>query len=160
MPRPRPSDRHRQPPVCDTCGNDLEQVSALCPFCGTVQAVRPVSAAPGERVRTLNLEHGRPTADAALRRLDVELDRAKTAGVRVVRVIHGYGSSGKGGVLRVEIRAQLERLVRAGRLRDWVPGDDYTPRSEARRRIQERCPELRDVERQDLGNAGIALVVL
>ena len=160
MPRPG-SHRRQETPVCDMCGNDLDPLaSAVCRFCGTFQSVSPARASAAERVRTINLEHGRPTADAALHRLELELDRARAAGVKAVRVIHGYGSSGKGGVLRVEVRAQIERLVRVGRLRDWAPGDDYTSRSEARRRLQERCPELREQERQDLGNPGIALVLI
>ena len=47
--------------------------------------------------RELNLELGRPTADEALRRLEAELEAARHMNTPLLKLIHGYGSSGKGG---------------------------------------------------------------
>jgi hypothetical protein len=46
---------------------------------------------------TLNLEAGFPTVDEVRRRLVSEVQSAKARGVRVIKVIHGWGSSGEGG---------------------------------------------------------------
>ena len=51
-------------------------------------------------VRELNLELGRPDAAEALRRLAAEVEAARKMGTPAMKLIHGYGSSGKGGRLR------------------------------------------------------------
>ena len=48
--------------------------------------------------RELNLELGRPTADEALRRLEAELEAARHMNTPLLKLIHGYGSSGKAKV--------------------------------------------------------------
>jgi hypothetical protein len=53
---------------------------------------------------TLNLKEGFPTVDDARRRLLSEMQSARARGVRVIKVIHGWGSSGEGGKLGPAIR--------------------------------------------------------
>ncbi|MEG1994026.1 MAG: hypothetical protein RR048_03885 [Oscillospiraceae bacterium] len=45
--------------------------------------------------RTVNIEYGFPDVQTAMTRLSQELCLAKTAGHRAIKIIHGYGSSGK-----------------------------------------------------------------
>ena len=47
-------------------------------------------------MKELNLEHGMPTVDTALRWLESELDAARKCAARP-KADHGYGSSGRGG---------------------------------------------------------------
>jgi DNA-nicking Smr family endonuclease len=49
--------------------------------------------------RTYNVEAGMPTLDEARRLVIEEIKRAKREKMKVLKVIHGYGSSGKGGAL-------------------------------------------------------------
>lgn len=53
-------------------------------------------------MRTLNLEAGFPSVDDAQRRLLAEMQSARQDGLRVLKVIHGWGSSGEGGKLGPE----------------------------------------------------------
>ena len=53
-----------------------------------------------KHTRELNLELGWPTVDQALRRLDAELEAARKMNTPLMKLIHGYGSSGKGGRIR------------------------------------------------------------
>ena len=48
---------------------------------------------------TINLEAGFPSVDDARRRLVSEMQSARARGVRVIKVVHGWGSSGEGGTL-------------------------------------------------------------
>ena len=48
-------------------------------------------------VRILNVEPGRPTREQALLRLAEGLASAQKGGVRVLKVIHGYGSMAREG---------------------------------------------------------------
>jgi len=59
------------------------------------------------QARVLNLEKGLPTVEEGRRRLLEEVKRTKQNGGAVLKVIHGYGSSGTGGRLREGIRKSL-----------------------------------------------------
>ena len=59
--------------------------------------------------KLINLEEGRPTVNVGLLRLDRALVSARAEGVPLLKVIHGYGSSGVGGRLREEVWKAMER---------------------------------------------------
>lgn len=60
-------------------------------------------------MKTINIELEMPTVDEARRRLIEELKRAKAEGYYVIKLIHGYGSTGAGGALRHSLRSSLRR---------------------------------------------------
>lgn len=108
----------------------------------------------------INLEHGMPTVEQATHRLAGELIRARAQGAKAVKIIHGYGSSGVGGKLRLGIRAALADRKRRGDIREAVSGESWSIFDEGARRVLEAYPDLnrdRDFER---GNAGITIVLL
>lgn len=109
---------------------------------------------------TINLESGMPTVDHALARLRVEFTSAKTLRVKVIKLIHGYGSSGTGGRIRTAVRAELENLKRAGRIKAYVPGEKWEIFNMETIRMLDACGELRSD--RDLGrfNNGITMVLL
>jgi DNA-nicking Smr family endonuclease len=52
-----------------------------------------------------NIEAGMPTVEQEARQILIsELKQAKNSGLSAVKVIHGYGSAGKGGALRGALR--------------------------------------------------------
>ena len=110
------------------------------------------------KLREVDLERGMPTVRAALQQLTFELRRS--LGCAAVKLIHGYGSSGKGGRIRVEARACLIRMKERGELRDVIPGEMFTIFESQTLAAFQRCPDLRrdpDLERH---NNGITVVVL
>lgn len=111
-------------------------------------------------VRELNLELGRPTADEALRRLTADMASCRHLGRGVMKLIHGYGSSGTGGRIRTAVRKCLKDELAAGRVRAVIPGEEFSIFSEDTRRALALCPALRqdrDLERE---NRGVTFVVL
>src|SRR2546425_7725169 len=70
---------------------------------------------------TFNVEAALPTLEEARRQVIDEIRRAKREGVRVLKIIHGYGSSGKGGTLCVGLRKSFglrkKAVLRNGRPR-------------------------------------------
>ena len=66
-----------------------------------------------------------PTADQAVKRTNFEIENARRLGVKCVKIVHGYGSHGKGGKIRVEVRAYLERMKRQGASRTTYPGSAF-----------------------------------
>jgi len=110
--------------------------------------------------RTIMLKDGRPTVLEARSRLNAELEQARRVGCKALKVVHGYGSSGVGGVLKDAIRASLRKRRKEGRIRAFVPGEKWDCSDDTARQILDDCPELaRD---SDLGryNEGITVVLL
>jgi hypothetical protein len=104
------------------------------------------------------MEAGMPSTREAIAILDAELLAAKRSGVSVLRIIHGWGSSGVGGILRDACRSHLKRLCAAGRIRGYLAGDDYSKTTNAGRDLIHRCNELLASERSDSRNPGITFV--
>ena len=141
------------------CGNPIPVSSADCRFCGSRQ-IGGNHAKPREKVRTANIEAGKPTVDEALALLDARLSRALTDDVRLLRVIHGYGSTGSGGKIRDACRAAFQRKLASRQVRAVIRGEDYLPASLAVRDLMRRLPALKTSERSDAGNPGITFVEL
>ena len=113
-----------------------------------------------QEYRTINLEDDLPTVEQAMRRLVWEVRTARTQGVRVLKVIHGFGSSGRGGKIRPAARRQLDGLQKSGHIKYYICGEKLSIFDGDTRRALDRCPALRGDGDLDRHNNGITLVVL
>lgn len=108
---------------------------------------------------TVNLEQNYPTANQATVRLSQELRLAKTGRKRALKIIHGYGSSGKGGTIKIAVHRMLGEKKRSGFIQHYVAGENFTAFTNDGRKAVELCPELKqdaDFSRQ---NDGITIVI-
>ena len=110
--------------------------------------------------KEINLEEGRPTVSEGRERLIRELTLARDEKVRAVKLIHGYGSSGTGGRLRVEVRRYLGLLKEQKRIVDFIPGEDYSIFDKTTRKLLDSEPHLRQDSDLNRYNNGITWVVL
>ena len=111
-------------------------------------------------VYDLNLEEGMPVVEEAVVRMNLGLQQFRATGVKFVRLIHGYGSTGRGGKIGISVRRELVLMKNRRRIREFVTGEEFGPCSEESRRMVEASPEIaRD---QDYGrcNHGITIVML
>lgn len=111
-------------------------------------------------LKEVNLKYDMPTADLAVRRATWAIQNAKATGAGALKLIHGYGSHGVGGRIRVEVRAYLERQRSRGLVRDVIAGERFSIFDEATRRAFLRCDELRRDADLDRANNGVTIVVL
>ena len=111
-------------------------------------------------IKLVNLEQDRPTVNQGLLRLERALTAARQERIAVLKLVHGYGSSGVGGSLRLEVWKALDRYKRAGSLHDFIPGEQFRISDEATWALLKRFPQLK--QDRDLGreNRGITLAVL
>ena len=116
--------------------------------------------ARGTSIQNLNLEEGMPSVEEAVRRMRVGLQGIRSGHGAMVRLIHGYGSTGKGGRIRVGIRKELEDMKRKRLIRAFVPGEDFGPCSEEARKIVDRYPEAARDPDYGRCNHGITIVLL
>jgi hypothetical protein len=54
-------------------------------------------------MKTVNLKEGMPLVHQALMHMDRELAAARAKGCDVIKLIHGYGSTGAGGEIRIAV---------------------------------------------------------
>ena len=111
-------------------------------------------------LREVNIKSDLPTVDDAIRRVTYNIMNAGALGVTAIKLIHGYGSSGKGGAIRTETRKYLERLKTRGQIKDYIKGEDFSIFDETTRNAFSVCDMLRhdgDIERH---NNGITIVIL
>lgn len=89
---------------------------------------------------------------------NIEMYRSKK--VKVFKIIHGYGSTGKGGALRTGIRAWLEQVKRAKIIADYIPGEEWSAFNETTRKVLDLDDSLR--KDSDLGqmNSGVTIIVI
>jgi len=95
-----------------------------------------------------------PTLDEARRLVIEEIKQAKRAGARVLKVIQGYGSSGKGGALCVGLRKK------EGIINDFITGEDFSIFNGTTLALLEAVPELRGDPDLNSTNEGVTVLWL
>ena len=111
-------------------------------------------------LKSVNIKYGMPDSDDAVRRVTYNIRNSKQLGTRAIKFIHGYGSTGAGGVIRTKTRRYLAEQKRKRLIADFIPGEDFSIFSEATRRAFEICPDLRNDPDLDRHNNGITIVIL
>ncbi len=110
------------------------------------------------RIELVNLEHGFPNAEEARTRLATEIDVARKKGVGLLKIVHGYGSTGKGGTLRKSLRTMLLRMQNEGKIGRVIFGESWDLFDEPSRNLMDRYPLIRGDRDLGRGNAGITIV--
>ena len=109
----------------------------------------------------INLKRGGPSAEEALDRLTHQLRRASELGIKVVLLVHGYGSSGEGGHIKRVIREALDNNYFSDRVTDYYCGEDLAYGSELYQALLRRRPSIKHhLQSSKHGNAGLTILLL
>ena len=146
--------------TCTTCGNEIGDRIYTCPFCEHQQTGAPPEPVRQSAIPTINLKQNMPTVAGALAKLKRELNEAKAERRKLVRLVHGYGSTGVGGEIRVAVRRQLQSMLSAKKITSFLPGDDYSERTNSGGALISRHYVLRSTLKADQNNPGITFVEL
>jgi len=111
-------------------------------------------------VKVVNLEDGMPTVEQARLRMQRELAVARSQGVVAVKLIHGYGSTGTGGVLRNELQKELRKASTEGKITCFIAGEVWTISDETTWSWLKKFPEWKHDSDMGRGNRGISIVIL
>ncbi len=114
------------------------------------------------KIPYLNLEKydQMPTLHEAISDMKNFLIENRKRQKRVVKIIHGYGSSGKGGVLRPGLRRELREMQRLENIRAFIPGEDLHSRDTQYRNLYNDFPLIKSIPEFGRGNYGITIVIL
>lgn len=108
----------------------------------------------------INLEDGQPTVEEAITRLKLELATLRHLGVRTIKVIHGYGSSGEGGSIRQACRVHLRGLKLRKSITAFCPGEHFGPFEQDGRDIAKLDSSLRKDPDWARQNDGITVIYI
>lgn len=111
-------------------------------------------------VRTFNVEAGLPTLEEARRLVAAEIKQAKREGARVLKVIHGYGSSGKGGALCFGLRKSFGLRKKEGAIKDFITGEEFSIFNRSVLALLEAVPALRGDPDLNATNEGVTVLWL
>lgn len=111
-------------------------------------------------LRFINLKEDNPSLDYALALVELEIENAKIAGDHVIKVLHGYGSHGKGGVILVEIRKFLKQLKKQKLIKDYLSGDGWSVFNREIFSLLNQDKTMAGDEDLDRNNPGITIIIL
>ena len=101
-----------------------------------------------------------PLVREALQRLDRALSRARQEKTTLLKIVHGYGSTGEGGEIREAVQKSLVEMKQNGKIRVCIFGENWAKSDEATWKLLQSHAELKSDS--DLGrrNRGITIVLL
>ena len=111
-------------------------------------------------IKIINLEEGMPLVEQARLRMHHELQTARKQGYVAVKLIHGYGSSGAGGALRIELQKELQRQENSAGIQCFIVGENWRISDEKTWELLKRYPEWKQDTDLGKGNKGISIVQL
>lgn len=113
------------------------------------------------KIQKINVESYPLAVDEALSKVQTEIEVLSFGEqTKVLKVIHGYGSRGVGGKIKIEIIPLLQTLCKQGKILDFIPNEKFTPQNEKYLTYTKLYPELildADLQNQ---NPGITLIFL
>jgi len=101
-----------------------------------------------------------PTVDAALTRLEAAL-RPYGKMSKLIKIVHGYGSTGVGGKIRTAVRRRLKSKKATGSIMDFIPGEEFSMFDPATQKaLALYHKELTGDRDYNRSNEGITVVIL
>jgi hypothetical protein len=101
-----------------------------------------------------------PQVQEALQRMDRELALARRGNLTLLKLVHGYGSTGAGGDIRIAVQKRLVEMAQNGQIRGCIFGEDWSKSAEAAWKLLQSHAALKSDSDLGRGNRGITIVLL
>lgn len=111
-------------------------------------------------LKEVDIKYDMPTAKDAIKRITYNIRNGKSWGCAAIKIIHGYGSTGKGGKIRTETHRYLNEQKNKGWIQDYIPGENFSLFDSQTRKAFTCCDELRKDQDLERHNNGITIVIL
>ncbi|MFA6617971.1 MAG: Smr/MutS family protein [Candidatus Neomarinimicrobiota bacterium] len=142
---------------CEFCGNPISTTIPKCPYCGAKQEKAKTKA---KKLVTCNIEKGKPLAYEALEKLEKEIRKNSSLGVKALKIIHGYGSSGPGGVIREKVIKRLRAKKQSGHIKHFYNCDFPSKNIDDLQEAYNLCPDIKEALEKDRKNKGVSYIIL
>jgi len=101
-----------------------------------------------------------PSVSEAMHRFEHEVAVARKEGTAILKIIHGYGSKGVGGEIRIAVQKRLREMADAGEITACIFGEDWSAGNEVTWKLLQQRPELKSDPHLGRRNLGITIVAL
>jgi adenosylmethionine-8-amino-7-oxononanoate aminotransferase len=101
-----------------------------------------------------------PLVHEALQRLERELAAARQEKAKLLKVVHGYGSTGQGGDIRIAVQKCLIEVAQKGQIRGCIFGENWSKSDDVAWKLVQAHAELKSDPDLGRGNRGITIVLL
>lgn len=143
--------------TCNRCGNPVPTGSYQCPHCGSYDLEIDRNSI---QIRRVDIGHKNQSVKQARTQLDREVMISKRRGDDALIVIHGHGSTGKGGEIKQMVRDSAAHLVHSRKIEALAPGEDLYRESKAVKPLLRRFPFLRELKEWGKKNRGITVFLI
>lgn len=109
---------------------------------------------------TINLKEFSPTVEQAIANLEIQLNLAKQSFTKGIKIIHGYGSHGKGGAIFIAVKKYLNIAKQKNVIKEIISGVEWSLQNEKALSLIYACPSSTSDEDLNKSNVGITVVML
>lgn len=95
-----------------------------------------------------------------MRRLENEVALAQGEGETLLKIVHGYGSSGVGGDIRIAVQKRLREMRERKEIHGCIFGEDWSKSSDETWQLLQKRRELKSDSDLGRGNRGITVVLI
>ena len=95
-----------------------------------------------------------------MQRLERELAVARQQKTKLLKLVHGYGSTGAGGDIRIAVQKRLLEMAQNGQIRGCIFGEHWSKSDDVAWKLLQARPELKSDSDLGRGNRGITIVLL
>lgn len=75
----------------------------------------------------INIKEDYPTSDVAVAEVEILIDAYNSVKTHaLIKVIHGHGSHGVGGTIRLALRKRLKELQKKHKIRTFIKGEAFS----------------------------------
>ncbi len=110
------------------------------------------------KYREINIKEGMPFVAEAMEHLKKALAQCGREKIGCVLIIHGYGSTGRGGAIGDAARRWLKAQEKSGKFKAVIFGEDFSIFNFKALELKNQCPELAPL--LSVCNNGVTVVEL
>ena len=92
--------------------------------------------------------------------LEIIIEQARNEKIKGVKLVHGYGSHGRGGVVSVELKRLLPELKRKKTIKEYFYGNSWDISNSDCQRFLAKCPDSASDEDLNKSNPGITIIAI
>lgn len=112
------------------------------------------------RVLYIDVKSENQTCLMALAQLETEIDACKLGGFKVLKVVHGYGSHGVGGLIKKEIHNRLKQMKKLKLIDDFLPCEKWSQTNALRMKAVKISSDLLADSDLLLRNSGVTIILI
>lgn len=91
---------------------------------------------------TINIKQDNPPTDVAVANMLQEIELCTISGTKAIKIVHGYGSHGVGGLIKQEAIKALRTLRSKKKILDFIPGEKFSVNNKYYKKLSQEYPEI------------------